>query len=184
MTRRPLPRRPRTAGTGRLPVVLYAHPFELAFGLLLVLMAARASGVGGSAPLRFDVLLPGYVVVAYTIASSLGGLAILIGLAGRAHPFPRALEKAGLYLVAGAFLAYAVALVNLDGFPGTITGLIQAVIGGACFLRAEAIRLTERIVLEQLRAHNSGDADPALIIDLVDGTHSPRRIGRRRRQVR
>lgn len=164
-----------------LPVVLYAHPFELAFGLILTLIGIRQAGALGAQPVGFDV--PGYVDAAVVVGSILGGVSILVGLAGRTKALPRAIEKAGLYLVAGVFTAYAVALVALPGFAGTVTAVIELVIGVACFLRARAIGLTERVILEQLRRHNTGHADPDAIRDLVDG-RPPReayRIPRRRR---
>lgn len=151
----PPPRRRPT-----LPLVLltlYAHPFELATAVLLGVSAVRTAT---RLEAVLGILAPP-IVYAWAAVTVLGILGILVGLFGSAdltgaHPkrraFYRALEKAGLYLLAAATgvigVLVAVALPWGDEWPSDVQ--LGAVVA-ACFLRAGAIRKAERITLLTLR---------------------------------
>lgn len=133
----------------RLPVLLYAQPFEVAFGLILLLSSLRALGVAG--PSSVAELGDG-LRYAYAAACAVAGALLLVGLAGRAHAFYRALEKAGLFLAVGVFSSFGAAILLEP--DGQLSGVIQLLVAGACLCRALAIREAERIVLDELRTAN------------------------------
>lgn len=149
-------------------VPLYAHPFELAFGVVLLTGVIRDLGLLGSAPSTFSGLVEPAVRYFYVGSSFLGGIGILYGLARRERPIARALERAGLYFAAGGFAAYGVALLTLPGSPAALAAVNALVIAGAAVLRARAVRRTELVILDQLRKAADGTVDPGVIVDLVD----------------
>ena len=153
-----------------MPVVLYAHPFELCFAVVLLINGARAVSAGNDDPPTLTQVLPGPVVTAWQYGTIIAGLAIIGGLLARRRALARAVEKAGLYVGAGVASAYGTALLLVIGKgAGYAGGQLVAFAVGAV-LRAMAIRKTERVVLQQLQAVNARTADPvALVLQLVDG---------------
>lgn len=147
----------------RLPVVCYAHPFELSVAVVLILSAIRT----GTAPSALTAVVGVWLTGLWVAAVGAGGLAALAGLAYRAHAFGRTVERAAMYAVAGACAAYAVAIITLlpAGIAWHPAGQLLA-IGAGSFLRARAIAATERVILNQLRAANR---DAAALRRLVDG---------------
>lgn len=146
----------------RLPLALYLHPFEVLLGLALVLIGLRNLGVGDGldAPPSIFAAVGTFVGVAWLIGSLLGGSLIVIGVLGHNVPLLRAIEKAGLYLVAGTSSAYSYALLaNVGPRVGGYTAAIFAAVAGACLLRAHAIRRAELATLAALRAVNTGTVD-------------------------
>lgn len=153
---------PRTLPTSSdrrlLPLALYLHPFEVLLGVVLVLIGARSLGLGVEPPSIEQAVGPP-TSYAWLIGNLLGGILILAGVFGHAYAFPRALEKAGLYLVSGTTSAYAVALLDNVGEEAGYTVAILAAITGSCLVRARAIRRAELAVLETLTAVNAGAAE-------------------------
>lgn len=154
---RPTPPPCRTPRARAAALTLYAHPFELATAVLLGVSAIR------TATRLEDVLgiLAPPIVYAWATITVLGILGIIVGLFGSAdltgaHPrrraLYRALEKAGLYLLAAATGVIAVlvaaALPWAEEWPSDVQ---LAAIVAACFLRAGAVRKAERITLLTLR---------------------------------
>jgi hypothetical protein len=152
--RRLLLRRPRLS----IPVVLYAHSFELAVAVLLGVSAIRTAT-------RLEAvlgILNAPTVYAWATLTALGILGIVVGLFGAATPahanrpklraFYRASEKAGLYLLAAGTLVIAVlvefALPFADAWPSDVQ---LGALAAACLLRAGAIRKAEAITLDVLR---------------------------------
>lgn len=147
-----------------LPVVLYAHPFELAIGAAFILLGLKGL-VGGHSSPSVDAL-PDLSLVLYRLAELAAGIGILVGLAVRDKPIGRAVERAACYVLASALVAFAVLLVGRNGAAGWDVALVCAFIGLACFLRARALVKTERVILAELRRANR---DPATLRRLVDG---------------
>lgn len=138
-------------------LTLYAHPFELATAVLLGVSAVRTATRLESV---LGILSPS-AVYGWAIATVLGILGIVVGLFGsadltgleqRRRAAYRAIEKAGLYLTAGATATIAVlvdvALPLSEAWPSDVQ--LGAIVL-ACLLRAGAIRKAERITLEELR---------------------------------
>lgn len=162
----PIPPKP-TGVRRRIPVLLYAHPFEVTLGVILVVNGVRQLATGDSSP-AIDDALPPVELLLYRVAGLVGGIAILAGLATRSHAAGRTIERAGLWLVAGSYAAYLVMLVAEYGVLSDATYNLltsTAVLLGAVF-RALAIRKTERVVLAQLRALNN---DREALRQLIDG---------------
>lgn len=148
-----------------LPVVLYAHPFELALGVAFTLIGLRALVEGTTTP-SVDQL-PELPLLLYRVASTIGGIGLIVGLLARAHALGRTIERASLYAVSGTWAGYSVLVVAVQGWrDGFSTAAITLAIAAACLLRALAIRKTERVILAQLRHAN---ANPDLLRRMVDG---------------
>lgn len=135
----PTPRRRRFA----LPVVFYAHPFELALGAALIVNGVR--GFTGSLSPSVDQL-PQLPLALYLIVSTVGGLGVVLGLVTER----KTIERSALYLVAAAYAAYGILLVSTNGAAGIATATVAAVVAAACVLRAKAIRKAAQIVLATL----------------------------------
>lgn len=150
----------------RVPVVLYAHPFEVALGISFVLAGIRATEVLDFQAFPLDRKIVDVVLTGYIVAGVIGGIGVLIGLAIRVQPFGRTLEQAALCLVAGAWSAYGLNLILLPGTAGVATGAMHIVIAAACLLRAVAIYKTARVILATYR-HANNDADA--LRRLIDG---------------
>lgn len=156
----------------RIPLALYLHPFEVLVGFALVLIGLRNLGVGDglSAPPSILAAVGREAGVAWLAGSLLGGLGILVGVLGHSVALLRAVEKAGLYLVAGTSTAYAVALLGNVGVQAAgYSAATYAAIGGACLIRARAIRRAELATLEALRAVNdtTSPLEPLHPVELV-----------------
>lgn len=159
------PRRPRRPPS--LPVILYAHPFELAVGVAFVVIGLRALIEGTTTP-SVD-RLPDVPLALYRLASTVGGVGIIAGLLARAHPIGRAIERAALYTTSGAWAGYAVLIIAVQGSRnGFATALIAITLAAACLFRARAIAKTERVILATLREANAG-SDRDVLRRLVDG---------------
>lgn len=157
----PPPRPSRKLRPSRIPLLLLAHPFELAIALLMAVSVAHVA----QRPQALAALLPRPLVYSWVALGLVSVFALTAGLLWRHQAAGRAVEKAGLYLMAGTMLAYAIAfgaaLPFAEAWP-VVTQL--GAIGVASVLRAIAIRRTERIVLNQLR-----NATADQLRDLVDG---------------
>ena len=142
-----------------IKLTLLAHPFELALGAALAINGL-AGLVGYPSP--SVAALPLVVRLGYLAISLLGGIGV-VGLILNDPPshvgLGKSLERASLYLVAASYLALAVMLVGNNGVIGIPTALVALVVGGACILRAQAIRKAALIILEQIRAAASAQED-------------------------
>lgn len=148
-----------------LPVVLYAHPFELALGVAFTVIGLRAIFEGTTTP-SVDQL-PELPLLLYRAATTLGGLGVIAGLIARAHALGRTVERASLYAVAGTWAGYSVLGLAYQGREdGFGVAIITLAIAAACLLRALAIRKTERVILAQLRHAN---ANPDVLRRMIDG---------------
>ncbi len=153
----PTPRRRRFA----LPVVFYAHPFELLVGVALIVIGLRAALEGTTTP-SVDSL-PDLPLLLYRAATTLGGIGVIAGLIA----LGRTVERASLYTVAGAWFSYSVLVIGVQGWrDGFASAAITGLIATACLLRASAIAKTERVILATLREAN---ADPDVLRRIVDG---------------
>lgn len=156
---------PRSARRVRVPVVLYAHPFEIALGVAFVVIGLRTVIEGQTTPAVDE--LPELPLLLYRVVSVLGGLGVLVGIGYRRHALGRTVERASLYALCGAWAAYGVIVLDAHGWRGgAATALLGGLIASACLLRALAIRKTERVILSTLRAANR---DPEVLRQLVDG---------------
>lgn len=163
MTHRHRPRR-------RLPVVLYAHPIELALAVALTLAGIRALIQHTATPASLEASASAVAVIAWQVGSVVGGLGLLAGLIGRRRRICRAIERASCYIVGSVAGAYAVALAA-TGEPGaTLTAGTLGAIAAGLVLRAQAIRMTEDVIRRQLQAAARDDADALdALLDLIDG---------------
>lgn len=143
----PTPRRSSVAG--RLPLVFYTHPFELAIATLFVLSGAQSLTATGP-PNALELVVPHALVIIWQAGSIAGGALVSIGVVRRADALGRALEKAGLYVLAGITSAYGYAIAAAAGWQAAIVVANLFAIAAGCLLRAGAIRRAERVVLEQL----------------------------------
>lgn len=150
----------------RVPILFYAHPFELAFGFVLFVSGIRAF-VSGESSAAINNALPEAALIAFQIVSFLAGSAVISGLLLRDKPFGRTLERIGCLLASGAYTGYAVILgttLPLNLAWSTLTMVLA--VASAFWFRAKAIRKTELTILRTLRAANANDPD--LIRRLVD----------------
>lgn len=110
----PPPRRPKFWRRAvPLPVVVYAHPFELAFGLALIINGFRTILTGQTAP-SIDDSLPELFILLYRLLSMGAGVCIVAGVFIAGHPTTRpqgrTIERVGLWLAAGSYGSYAFVL--------------------------------------------------------------------------
>lgn len=152
----------------RIPVLFYAHPFELAIGFVLFISGIRAFVSGDSSPTINDALPPA-VLVTFQVVSFLAGTLILIGLPIRRKPQGRALERAGCVLAAGTYTGYGVILAfTLPlGLAWSTLSTILA-LAFAFWLRAKSIRKTELTIERTLRAANRASDPLDLVRRIVD----------------
>jgi phosphoglycerol transferase MdoB-like AlkP superfamily enzyme len=148
----------------RVPVVAYAHPFELGIGAAFVILGLKGLIAGHSSP-SVDSL-PEVSLVLYRVAQVVAGVGILIGLALRDKTLGRAIERAACYVLGSALLAFALLVVGRNGSAGWDVGLVCTFIGLACIARARAIRKTEQVINATLA---QVAADPVALRRLVDG---------------
>lgn len=173
---------PRRRHRPSVPLVLYAHPFELAVAVVLGTSAIRTA-------IRLDdtlAVLPPLIAYAWAAFTALGILGVIVGVIGSTdvtgrrpglRAFYRALEKAGLYLTAAATAVIGVLIANTLPLAESWAPDAQlTAIAAACILRALAIRKAERITLDVLRATTTA-ADSADVVDDVLG--APHRKGGR-----
>jgi len=79
----------------------------------------------------------------------------------------KAIERASLYVVSGAWFSYSVLVIGVQGWrDGFASAAITGLIATACLLRASAIAKTERVILATLREAN---ADPDVLRRMIDG---------------
>lgn len=159
------PRHPARRRRVGVPVIFYAHPFELGLGAAFVILGLKGLLAGSTSP-SVDAL-PAWTLLLYRVATLLAGVAIIAGLLLREHPAGRAVERFGCYVLASVLLAFALILIGVNGWAGFATGLVCALLGLACLCRARAVAKTERVILEQLRAANAV-AVPDLL-KIIDG---------------
>lgn len=165
----PTPPKGRATKTRAGVLTLYAHPFELAVAVLLGVSAIRTATrlevvLGILSPLTVYVWAIVTVLGILGIIAGVFGSADLTGLNPRRRAIYRAIEKAGLYLTAGATAVIAVLFEVAVPFTESWASDAQlAAIVAACLLRAGAIRRAERITLDVLldirRVHRDGDDD-------------------------
>src|SRR5207237_6571076 len=125
-----------------------AHPFELALGGVLVANGARGFAGEVSPSLA---LLPDWLVLAYLVVSTIGGVGVITGLTvtiRRRPGFGVALERSALFLVAASYVALAAAILQANGSGGAGVGATLSVVAAACLLRAHAIRLTAKTIFQ------------------------------------
>jgi len=140
----------------RVPIVIYAHPFELFLSAVLVINGARPLVTRETSPAIAE--LSPVVVGILTAMGLTGGVLMLVGLLSRTKPVGRVIERVGLWLAASAYLGYAVALYG--AYPLTLVwaNVATAVgMGTACIARERAIRKTELTILRTLRKANRDD---------------------------
>lgn len=144
----------------RLPTVLLTHPFELALGLVLVLILIRGLLVDQVTP-SVDSTLPFWPRAAYQAASGGAGVCIVFGLLVREKWRPgKGVEQFGLWLAAGALLSYAYILGASVGWSGFVNITMSALIGIACILRNVGLRVAELLKLSIL-VHSNEENDDA-----------------------
>lgn len=145
--------------------MFYAHPFELALGVVLVVNSLRAF-TGDASPALDAVLSPGLRLV-YQVASFLGGVGVLVGLHFRAHPRGRNIERSAILLSGCVYASFVVVLIDTYGLAlAWSSATNSAAIAGACWLRVRAISKANRVILTQLR---KAQQDPDTLRRLVDG---------------
>lgn len=147
-----------------VPVVAYAHPFELGIGAAFVVIGLKGL-IGGHSSPSVDAL-PELTLLVYRVAELLAGIGILVGLAIRQQALGRAVERAACYVLGSALLAFAFLLVARNGSAGWDVALVTAFIGAACIGRARAIVKTERVIRKTLEQVSR---DPIALRRLVDG---------------
>lgn len=151
-------------------LTLYAHPFELAVGVVLGVSAIRLA-VQRSDVLELSLVAGWAVLNALGIAAVVGGLfgsADLTGTQPKRRAFFRAIEKAGLYVLAGTTAAYGVLLeARLPLSEAWATDIQLGAIAVACVLRALAVRKAERITLEELRKAAASAEVAAVVADVL-----------------
>lgn len=147
-----------------VPIVIFAHPFELFLSFALIVNGARTLIAGGATPAVNR--LPEVPFMVLTVVGLLGGIGMLAGLLSRTKPIGRSIERVGLWLGVSAYWGYAVTLAFT--FPIAITWAPVATstcLGLACLARERAIRKTELTILRVLRKANKDDD---LIRHIVD----------------
>lgn len=160
----PTTRQPRHTRRLHVPVVVYAHPFELGIGAAFVILGLKGLAGGASSP-SVDAL-PELSLILYRVAELLAGIGILVGLALRDEAVGRAVERAACYVLGSALLAFALLLVGRNGSAAWDVGLVCTFIGLACIARARAIVKTERVIRRTLEEVSR---DPVALRRLVDG---------------
>lgn len=139
----------RDRGRKSLLGLLLAHPFELAFAALFILVGGALAAKGHEVRLSSVQELPMALVVGWEVCLLLGGPAIAVGLCWRGSELmARAIERAGLYLAAAAWSTYALTIgVMTHGNAAVPVGQAVA-IALACLLRAYALSRVDRSVVK------------------------------------
>lgn len=134
----------------RIGLLLYAHPFELALGGILVVNGIRFA-LDTETASRSVAELPTWALTVYILVSMAGGILTLSGLWVGERRNGRGLEASGLWMVAASYAGFGFLITALYGGMALTTALVCAVVASACILRAKAIRRTQTIILETLR---------------------------------
>jgi len=151
-----------------VPILFYAHPFELAIGFVLFQAGIRSFLSGESSPSINDAL-PSEVLLTFQIVSFLAGVCILIGLPLRTRLYGRMLERVGCLLAAGSYGVYALILgFTLPLALAWSTLSITVAIALAFYMRASAVHKTERTIERTLKAATQATDPMDLMRRIVD----------------
>lgn len=134
----------------RLNLLLFAHPFEMALGGILVVNGIRFALDTQTASASVAELPP-WALAVYVLVSMAGGILTLTGLWVGERRNGRGLEASGLWMVAASYAGFGFLITALYGTLAITTALVCGVVASACILRARAIRKTQTIILETLR---------------------------------
>lgn len=146
----------RERGEKRPLAVLLAHPFEVGFAVLFVIVGIGLAARGHEIRVSSVQRLPRMLVFGWEACLLLGGPAIAVGLMWRGSELMgRAIERAGLYLVAAAWFTYALTIGYLVGGKATLPIAQAVTMAVCCLLRAYALSRVDRRVLS---AGQSGQA--------------------------
>lgn len=121
------------------------NPFEVLVGGLCV-FSGFPSLVIGPSPTSIEALLPPGLVRLWGAELVLGGLLIVIGVLTRRHR----IERAGLFQLGPAAVAYGLAIVFVGGFGGAVAGAVLLSFGLACLARGIVLAAADRMRAELL----------------------------------
>jgi len=137
----------RDRGKKTLLALLLAHPFELAFAALFLIVGGALVAKGHEVRISTVQELPRALVVWWEVCLLLGGPAIAAGLWWRgSERMGRAVERAGLYLGAAAWATYAITIGSLLKWAGTVPIGQAVVLALACVVRGIALHLVDKQV--------------------------------------
>lgn len=118
------------------PTIVTSYPFEV-FVTALGLIIGVPLVLGLAAPTSLVVLLPTFMYWAYAVAVILGACTVGVGLRTK-HALVLA---AGLQLLGGSFMVYALAVVAVAGWPsGFLAFAAFASLGLVCLIRSAHFR--------------------------------------------
>lgn len=140
-----------------LPEVLFRHPFEFAFAVVLLFSGARVVLSQEALPSTLGHM-PLPLEVAYRLTVITAGLLMLLALTNRRAKWASAAEQGGLWLAGTALATYAAAVL-IDGTTARHTIMVGMLIALslACAIRAKAIAREERAYRFVIREAMNGD---------------------------
>lgn len=155
----------------RVPPVVFDRGVELGLGVALIAFGLRAATDVAATPTSVRDL-GACLAIVFRVASFLGGAMSAYGIlagstpaigrtAGQARKRARyaargrSIQCAGLWLITGAWAAYATALsLTVQSASATLIEVTLYALAAGCALRAIGLRRTEVAILETLKAVN------------------------------
>lgn len=135
-------------------VAVLAHPFEIAFAMLFVVVGISLALHNHEVKLSAVQMLPKPLVIAWEVCLLLGGPAIVAGLLWPGSEFMgRAIERAGCYLAAAVWTSYVIVIWKMAGAAAAVPIAQGATITLGCMLRAWALSRVDRTVARE-EAHD------------------------------
>lgn len=126
------------------------NSFEI-FLLASCVLSGTTSLFGDAEPSTLQRALDAWMVVAWALLLTLGGGAGLFGIALRSASWGLLVERIGMYLLAGASLAYGIAVIVANGKAALFAGLFTIAFGLAAVARAIQITRTVRQTIQVTR---------------------------------
>lgn len=128
------------------PAPLLGNPFEVFIGALCVI-AGLPSLFNGPPAESIEALLPKPIVRIWAAELVIGGLLIVVGVISRRHR----IERAGLFQLGPAAVAYGVAVVKVVGAGGIAAAAILFAFGLSCLARGLVLWAADRMRAELIR---------------------------------
>jgi hypothetical protein len=127
------------------PAPLLGNPFEVLIGALCV-FSGLPSLLNGPRPTSIEALLPPGVARVWGAELVIGGLLIVVGVLTRRHR----IERAGLFQLGPAAIAYGLAIMFVLGWSGAVAGAVLAAFGTACLARGLVLAAADKMRAELL----------------------------------
>lgn len=128
--------------------ILFTRPFDFLIAVACIITGLKILLDAESAPSSIGDMPEG-ITLAYRVLLLLAGALYMAGLLRRK---PSAMERSGLWLAAGAFIAYGLAAIFAGVTPRASLAIILVLsVGAACALRAIGVARESKARLQALQ---------------------------------